>query len=127
MSCEYVKLDFEGNLRLWIDIEQDFNEKVFYSTIREFSGISVLNSKNVFESMGPAQVISEITTNKGSFHLSMQFEDVESGIDIYSENRELMEEILSALTKASIFHERGKQIKVSTNSENITKNWWRFW
>jgi hypothetical protein len=123
-NCEFLKQENENGLTIWIDIDQPFDDSVFFEALKSFGGLEILEKKCVFKSLGPAELIEEITTNQGKFMLSKQFEDMCSGIDIYSENNELMKLIFNSLSQSSSFCERGNPSKPVDASQKM--RWWHF-
>jgi hypothetical protein len=104
--CEFVKQDQDGRVTIWIDIDQPFFDSNFFEVIQAHGALEVLEKQCVFLSVGPAEIIEEINTNKGKFSLSKQFEDMCAGIDIYSDDRTLMLQIADALAHSPLFRER---------------------
>lgn len=106
MSCESVKIDTEDGFIISIDIDQPFNEKVFLEIISSDSQLNVISKETVYQSFGPAQIIEDIKTRAGIFTIDTALEDIEQGITIYSNDKEIMETIYNKIVLSESFHER---------------------
>jgi hypothetical protein len=66
MSCEYIiVVNRDSSLRLWVDLEQDFNETIFFDALAEHANVKLLGRKVVYTCVGPAQIIEEVSTDAG--------------------------------------------------------------
>lgn len=106
MSCEFVKIDTEDGFIIWIDIDQPFDQEVFFETISCDSQLKVIYKEIIYQSFGPAQIIEDIKTEAGTYSIDTAFEDVERGTTIYSNDNKIMETIYNKIVLSGAFHER---------------------
>ncbi len=104
MTIEILKMQskLDDSFSIWIDGEEGFNEKDFLQLIKS---LEIRKNEQVFNSFGPAQFIDEIHTKKGVFNLSQEFDEF-AGVTIYSEDDELMKNILDIMINSGQYHQR---------------------
>jgi len=103
MSIEIVKLQKQkGSFSIWIDESQSFKSSEFKALLIP---LNIKGEKIVHSSVGPAEYIEEITTNKGVFCLSEEFDEC-AGATIYSNDTELMNKILNLMLNSKLYHVR---------------------
>jgi hypothetical protein len=104
MSIEIVKIKDNptGHFSIWIDEDQGFRDKDLLSVI---NSLGINKTERVYSSLGPSQVIDEVHTTNGAFRLAQEFDEF-AGSTIYSDNQELMSNILSLMVGSKKFKVR---------------------
>jgi len=104
MSIGIVKLKKEDETcSLWIDEGEGFSDQEF---LRVIAPLKIARNERVHTSHGPAQTIDEIHTSQGVFNLSQEFDEY-PGVSIYSDDSQLINNILNLMVSSGEYHISG--------------------
>jgi hypothetical protein len=91
---------------LCFDAHASFDEEAVLALLRALPGVRITARRVVEQSVGPAYIVTEYATTRGTLTIEQRFEDFDAGVSIYAGEAALMDELLGAIAVSGRFQLR---------------------
>lgn len=103
--CGFTATIHESGGAIFFNVESSYSEVNLFQEIESIPGMTIVERKVIYQSLGPIETQEEITTSLGMFNLSSVLEGMYDGFTITSGDVVLINLILEKLRSSPLFYE----------------------